>query len=84
MTRTVEVKLHAASSAVDTNFTGTLPDLFPDNRLVHIVEGIRRGSFRDSLEESDAYPAGPDLRVLNRPVGDQLRLQELETGRRGF
>jgi putative CocE/NonD family hydrolase len=50
VTGPVEVKLYAASSAVDTDFTGTLTEVYPDGKAVHICEGIRRASFRSSLE----------------------------------
>jgi len=51
VTGPISLKLYASSSAVDTDFTGTLTDVHPDGRAVHIVEGIRRASFRDSLEK---------------------------------
>ena len=50
VTGPVELRLHAASSAVDTDFTATLTDVYPDGRAIHICEGIQRASFRDSLE----------------------------------
>ena len=50
VTGPVEVKLHAASSAVDTDFTAVLTEVLPDGRSVHISEGVVRASFRDSLE----------------------------------
>ena len=50
VTGPVEVKLNAASSAVDTDFTAVLTEVLPDGRSVHISEGIVRASFRDSLE----------------------------------
>ena len=50
ITGPVEVKLFAASSAVDTDFTATLTDVHPDGRAIHICEGIRGARFRDSLE----------------------------------
>ena len=51
VTGPVELKLFAASDAVDTDFTATLTDVYPDGRAVHICEGIRRASFRESLEK---------------------------------
>ncbi|MDQ1328007.1 MAG: uncharacterized protein QG641_1292 [Candidatus Poribacteria bacterium] len=50
VTGPVEVKLYAASSAMDTDFTATLTDVYPDGKVVHICEGIRGASFRESLE----------------------------------
>lgn len=50
VTGPVEVKLYAASTAVDTDFTATLTDVHPDGRAIHICEGIRGATFRQSLE----------------------------------
>ncbi len=50
VTGPVELKLYAASSAVDTDFTATLTDVYPDGRAVHICEGIRGARFRETLE----------------------------------
>lgn len=50
VTGPVELKLYAASSAVDTDFTAALTDVYPDGRAILICEGIRRASFRESLE----------------------------------
>ena len=52
------MKLYAASSAVDTDFTSTLTDVHPDGRAVQICEGIRRASFRDSLESPTLIEPG--------------------------
>lgn len=50
ITGPIDLKLHAASSAVDTDFAATLTEVLPDGRVVHISEGIVRASFRESLE----------------------------------
>ena len=42
----VECVLYAASSAVDTDFTVTLVDVFPDGRAVNVTEGIVRARSR--------------------------------------
>jgi putative CocE/NonD family hydrolase len=47
---TVEVTLYAASTAVDTDFTAKLVDVYPDGRAINIGEGILRARFRESLE----------------------------------
>lgn len=47
----VEVILYAASTAVDTDFTAKLVDVYPDGRAINLGEGILRARFRDSLEE---------------------------------
>lgn len=58
ITGPVELKLYAASSAVDTDFTATLTDVHPDGRAIHICEGIRRASFRASLEHPTPIEPG--------------------------
>jgi putative CocE/NonD family hydrolase len=50
VTGPVNAILYASSSAVDTDFTATLSDVYPDGRAVHICEGIRGARFRESLE----------------------------------
>ena len=50
VTGPVEMKLYAASTAVNTDFTATLTDVHPDGAAIHICEGIRGATFRDSLE----------------------------------
>jgi len=52
ITGPISVTLYAASSAVDTDFTAALVDVFPDGYLHLIQEGIQRASYR----ESDAAP----------------------------
>lgn len=49
VTGPVELKLYAVSSAVNTDFTATLSDLHPDGRAIHICEGIKGVTFRESL-----------------------------------
>ena len=58
VTGPVVVKLCAASSAVDTDFTATLSDVHPDGRAIHVCEGIRRASFRESLEHPTLITPG--------------------------
>ncbi|MDQ3612593.1 MAG: CocE/NonD family hydrolase, partial [Actinomycetota bacterium] len=45
--------LHVASSAVDTDFTGKLVDVFPDGRAIYLTDGILRLRYRDSLAEPE-------------------------------
>ena len=50
VTGPVTLALHAASSAVDTDFTATLVDVHPNGKATHVCEGIVRASFRESVE----------------------------------
>jgi putative CocE/NonD family hydrolase len=47
----VEVALYAASTAVDTDFTAKLVDVYPDGQAINVGEGILRARFRESLEQ---------------------------------
>ena len=58
VTGPVELKLWAASSAPDTDFTATLTDVHPDGRAVHICEGILGVTFRESLEHPTPIEPG--------------------------
>lgn len=58
VTGPIEVKLYAASSAVDTDFTAILTEVLADGTAVHISEGIRRASFRESLEHPSPIEPG--------------------------
>ncbi|MHC4399586.1 MAG: CocE/NonD family hydrolase [Planctomycetota bacterium] len=58
VTGPVELVLYAASSAVDTDFTATLTDVHPDGRAIHICEGIRGATFRESLEHPTPIEPG--------------------------
>jgi len=50
VTGPIELALHAASSAPDTDFTGTLVDVHPDGKAIILCEGIMRARYRDSVE----------------------------------
>lgn len=58
VTGPIDVKLFAASSAVDTDWTATLTDVYPDGRAIHLCEGIRGATFRKSLEHPTPIEPG--------------------------
>ena len=58
VTGPVDLKLYAASIAVDTDFTATLTDVYPDGRAIHVCEGIRGVTFRESLENPTPIEPG--------------------------
>ena len=74
VTGPVELVLHAASSAVETDFTATLIDVHPGGKAIHLCEGIVRTCFRDSYQ--DPIPIEPDQVYVYRiaAVGDQQSL----------
>jgi putative CocE/NonD family hydrolase len=49
VTGPISFKLHAASSAPDTDFTAKLVDVRPDGYAQNIAEGVIRARFRESL-----------------------------------
>jgi putative CocE/NonD family hydrolase len=63
VTGPVELQLFIASSAVDTDFTGTLTDVHPDGAAIHVCEGIRGVTFRDSLENPTPIEPGKVYRL---------------------
>jgi uncharacterized protein len=48
VTGPVELKLFAASSAVDTDFTAKLVDVWPNGKAYNVAEGIIRAGYRES------------------------------------
>lgn len=58
ITGPISVSLYAASSAVDTDFTAALVDVFPDGYIHLIQEGIIRASYRNS--DSKLAPIEPE------------------------
>ncbi len=50
----IDVTLHAASSAEDTDFTVKLVDVHPDGPAINLVDSIQRASFRGGNENPQA------------------------------
>lgn len=53
VTGPVTIKLFAASSAVDTDFTGKLVDVWPDGKAYNVVDGIVRARYRNSVSKPE-------------------------------
>jgi uncharacterized protein len=78
----VEVRLFAASTAVDTDFTARLCLVDPDGESFNLTEGIVRARYRDSLREpallepERVYEYRIRLRsvAVSVPAGHRLRL----------
>ena len=49
----VSLTLFVSSSALDTDFTGKLVDVFPDGRAIFLTDGILRARYRNSLAERE-------------------------------
>ncbi len=50
VTGPVRLEIFTSSSAMDTDFTGKLVDVYPDGTAINITEGILRAKYRDSQE----------------------------------
>jgi uncharacterized protein len=58
VTGPVSLELYAKSSAVDTDFTAKLVDVWPDGFAQNLTEGIVRGRYRDSQEKAQLMNPG--------------------------
>ena len=58
VTGPVVLKLHASSSAPDTDFTARLIDVHPDGRSMVLCEGVIRARYRDSIEHPELMEPG--------------------------
>jgi putative CocE/NonD family hydrolase len=58
VTGPVSLELYAKSSAVDTDFTTKLVDVYPDGSAQNLTEGIVRARYRNSLERAELMRAG--------------------------
>jgi hypothetical protein len=83
VTGPVSLTLYASSSAVDTDWTAKLVDVFPDGRAINLNNGIIRARYRDSLERTSPITPGQIYKyVINVwPTGNvflpghQIRLE---------
>jgi putative CocE/NonD family hydrolase len=58
VTGPIDLVLHAASSAPDTDFTATLVDVHPQGKAIVLCEGIVRARFRESVEHPTLIEPG--------------------------
>jgi putative CocE/NonD family hydrolase len=58
VTGPVHLELYASSSAVDTDFTGKLVDVWPNGFAQNLTEGILRARFRDSQSKAEFMNPG--------------------------
>lgn len=58
VTGPVSAELYVSSSAVDTDFTAKLVDVWPNGFAQNLAEGILRGRFRNSLEKAEFMNPG--------------------------
>ncbi len=58
VTGPVTLELYASSSAVDTDFTAKLVDVWPNGYAQNLTEGIVRAKYRDSASKPDPLQPG--------------------------
>jgi putative CocE/NonD family hydrolase len=58
ITGQIALELYAKSSAVDTDFTAKLVDVWPDGFAQNLTEGIVRARYRDSTEKASLLNPG--------------------------
>jgi putative CocE/NonD family hydrolase len=83
VTGPVTLQLYASSSAVDTDFTAKLVDVWPNGYVQNLTEGILRASYRDSeskpqpLQPGEVYPIKIDLWSTSNVFlkGHRIRLE---------
>jgi len=63
ITGPITLELYVSSSAVDTDFTGKLVDVWPDGFAQNLCEGILRARYRDSLEKPELMNPGQVYRL---------------------
>lgn len=63
VTGPVSLDLYVSSSAVDTDFTGKLVDVWPNGMAQNLTEGILRMRYRNSQEKPEAMKPGETYRV---------------------
>jgi uncharacterized protein len=63
VTGPVTLELFASSSAVDTDFTAKLVDVWPDGFAQNLTEGIVRARYRDSREQPQLLNPGQTYKI---------------------
>jgi putative CocE/NonD family hydrolase len=53
VTGPLKLVIYASTTAVDTDFTGKLVDVWPDGAAYNVAEGIVRARFRRSVDQSE-------------------------------
>jgi putative CocE/NonD family hydrolase len=64
VTGPISVTLFATSSAVDTDWTAKLVDVYPDGRAINLNNSIIRARYRDSLEHTSPITPGQTYKYV--------------------
>ena len=65
----VEAVLFASSSAVDTDFTAKLVDVYPDGRAFNVLEGVLRARYREG-QTKEVWMQGNKVYAVTVSLGD--------------
>jgi putative CocE/NonD family hydrolase len=63
VTGPVTLELYVSSSAVDTDFTGKLIDVWPNGNAENLIDGILRARYRNSMEKAEFMNPGDTYKV---------------------
>jgi len=63
VTGPVTLILYVRSSAIDTDFTGKLVDVYPDGRAMLLTDGILRARYRSGFEKPEMLTPGEVYRI---------------------
>ncbi len=63
ITGPVQIKLWVASSAPDTDFTGKLVDVYPNEMAMNLTDGIQRIAYRNSSEKPQMLKPGTPAQI---------------------
>jgi len=63
VTGPISLELYVSSSAVDTDFTGKLVDVWPNGFAQNLTEGILRARYRNSMEKAEMMNPGQIYRL---------------------
>jgi hypothetical protein len=63
VTGLITLELYVSSSAVDTDFTGKLVDVWSDGFAQDLTEGMLRARYRNSMEKSELMNPGQVYRL---------------------
>jgi uncharacterized protein len=63
VTGPVTLELYVSSSAVDTDFTGKLVDVWPNGSAENLIDGILRARYRHSMEKAELMNPGSNHKI---------------------
>ncbi len=74
VTGPIRVVLYASTSALDTDFTAKLVDVFPNGEARNLTDGILRLRYRDGLEKAELAEPGKVYPLRDRRRRDEQRV----------